>query len=227
MNNNEWIKSTKKPEESGFYLIHVFEAPKIDLFHKITVDQESIEYVVVAEYNSQENVWMFKHNGANHYVIGNTYLSSHSDYIKSVQIIEWKTIDSEYTPVKRTKAIDGHVETASKAVANVYDRYYAAAETARTIERRNVDLRINGGNVTKMVLINSEEEFNAYIDYISLNIKDYKKLVEIRPNGSKYEGEGYYLDIVQNHYPEKRRFLKICPQNVEKFYEGKTREEKL
>ncbi len=184
-----------------------------------------MEYVVVAEYNSQENVWKFKHNGANHYVIGNIYLNSKSDYIKSIQIIEWKTIDSEYTPVKKIKAIDGNVETASKAVANVYDRYYAAAKAVRTVERRNVNLRINGGDVTEMVLINSDEEFNAYIDYISLYIKDYKKLVETRPN-DKYEGEGYYLDIVQNRYPEKRRFIKICPQNVEKFYEGKTREEK-
>lgn len=25
MNNNEWTKSTKKPEESGFYIIHVLE----------------------------------------------------------------------------------------------------------------------------------------------------------------------------------------------------------
>ncbi len=223
---NEWIKANKMPNESDFYLIHVFEAPRIDLFHQITMDQESMEYVVVAEYNLQENVWKFRHHGAAYYVIGNIYLNSKSDYIKSVQIVEWKKIESEYTPVKRTKAIDGHVETASKAVANVYDRYYAAAETARTIERRNVDLRINGGDVTEMVLINSEEEFNAYIDYISLNIKDYKKMIEIRPIG-KYEGEGYYLDIVQNHYPEKRRFIKICPQNVEKFYEGKTREEKL
>lgn len=86
-----------------------------------------------------------------------------SDYIKYIQIIEWKTIDSEYTPVKKIKAIDGHVETASKAVANVYDSYYAAAKAVRTVERRNVNLRINGGDVTEMVLINSDEEFNAYI----------------------------------------------------------------
>ncbi len=190
--NDGWNKMSVRPSESGHYLIHVFEMPDINGI--VTNKEKSVEYIAIAEYNSEKNYWdWYKNEYPFHrYTQGAVSLGSNMSNLKYTQIIEWKKISSDYIPAKTYKCVDGNMQAPSKKAAETYDAIHELYKKIKGIEPKKFNLRLKTGTTYGIVEVISKDQYEALVEYLAMYVEKCKHLAK-RAVISEFEGPGKYI----------------------------------
>ena len=228
----DWISSSTRPEKSGTYIVHCYVTPYCDWNERdygedIEEDPDYVyiegseewdencgsrehEIVTAAYYNKEKDSFSFDIEGESSYETTGTVVLN--DYDKesafAVHVMEWCPLPKAKNKVKERHIIFENQEytagTDCPAIKEAFLFMHNTHMKCKDIYKTsNVRFQMNG--FKNLVQIKSEDDYDAYIDYMTeLVIVDEVTLKFNKPPRS-YKGPGWYAEINEPYrkMPEK------------------------